>query len=123
MGCHLKRGENDQGGDFYSEYIETQAAATLAHISWLSRQPSFDLCLCLHEDWESDGFYVYELNPEARPSLAAHIVAQVAEVCPIDRSDIIEGRPAQGGIIRPTVDPRSRPQWPESFYLPTYKTQ
>jgi hypothetical protein len=77
----------------------------------------------LHEDWESDGFYVYELNPDHRPSLADHIVAQVAEVCPLDRSEIIEGRPAQGGIIRPNVDPRSRPQWPEAFYLLTYKTR
>jgi hypothetical protein len=115
--------ENDQGVDLNREYLEPKAAETLAHISWLNRQPLFDLSLCLHEDWESDGFYVYELNPEAKPSLADHIVAQVAEVCPIDRSDIIEGRPAQGGIIRPSVDPRSRPQWPEAFYLLTYKTQ
>jgi hypothetical protein len=117
------RRENDQGVDLNREYLDTKAAETLAHISWLSRQPSFDLCLCLHEDWESDGFYVYELNPDAKPSLADHIVAQVAEVCPVDQSDIIEGRPAQSGIIRPSVDPRSRPQWPESFYLLTYKTQ
>jgi hypothetical protein len=79
--------------------------------------------LCLHEDWESDGFYVYELNPDGRPSLADHMVAQVAEVCPVDLSEIIEDRPAQGGIIRPSVDPRSRPQWPEAFYLLTHKTR
>ena len=122
-GFRSNRRENDQGVDLNREYLDTKAPEALAHINWLSRQPAFDLCLCLHEDWESDGFYVYELNPEARPSLADHIVAQVAEVCPIDRSDVIEGRPAQGGIIRPAVDPRSRPQWPESFYLLTYKTR
>jgi hypothetical protein len=47
----------------------------------------------------------------------------VAEVCPLDFSEIIEGRPAHCGIIRPSVDPRSRPQWPEAFYLLTYKTR
>jgi murein peptide amidase A len=63
------------------------------------------------------------LNPDNRPSLADHIVAQVAEVCPLELSEIIEGRPAHGGIIRPSVDPRSRPQWPEAFYLLTYNTR
>jgi hypothetical protein len=122
-GLRLNRRENDQGVDLNREYLDTKAPETLAHINWLSRQTSFDLCMCLHEDWESDGFYVYELNPDNRPSLADHIVAQVAEVCPLDLSEIIEGRPAQRGIIRPGVDPRSRPQWPEAFYLLTYKTR
>jgi|ERR1051325_3719051 hypothetical protein len=122
-GFRLNRRENEQGIDLNRQYLNTKAKETLAHIEWLSRQAPFDLCLCLHEDWESDGFYVYELNPDSRPSLADHIVAQVAEVCPVDRSEIIEGRPAQNGIIRPSVDPRLRPDWPESFYLLTYKTR
>jgi protein MpaA len=122
-GLRLNRRENDQGVDLNREYLDTKAPETLAHIHWLSQQPSFHLCLCLHEDWESDGFYVYELNPDNRPSLAGHIVAQVSEVCPVDLSEIIEGRPAEGGIIRPSVDPRSRPQWPEAFYLLTYNTR
>src|SRR5437870_947595 len=91
-GLRLNRRENDQGVDLNREYLDTKAPETLAHINWLSRQTSFDLCMCLHEDWESDGFYVYELNPDNRPSLADHIVAQVAEVCPLDLSEIIEGR-------------------------------
>jgi murein peptide amidase A len=122
-GFRLNRRENDQGVDLNREYLNTRAPETLAHINWLSRQPTFEFCLCLHEDWESDGFYVYELNPENRPSLAEHVVAQVAEVCPIDLSEIIEGRPAQNGMIRPSVDPRSRPQWPEAFYLLSNKTR
>jgi hypothetical protein len=95
----------------------------VAHIAWLKRQPGFDLCLCLHEDWESHGFYLYEQNPEKQPSLAESIIAAVAEVCPIDPSEVIEGRPAQNGIIRPNLDPRTRPQWPEAFFLITHKTQ
>jgi hypothetical protein len=100
-----------------------EAAETRAHIAWLERQPQFDLCLLLHEDWESHGFYVYELNPENRPSLAEAIITRVAETCPIDRSEIIEGRPAQNGIIRPNMDPHTRPQWAEAFYLIVNKTR
>jgi succinylglutamate desuccinylase/aspartoacylase family protein len=122
-GFALNRRENDEGLDLNRQYLEPKAPETIAHMAWLERQPAFDLCLCLHEDWESHGFYVYELNPDNRPSLAGPIINQVAEVCPIDRSELIEGRPAQGGIIRPSVDPRSRPQWPESFFLLTRKTR
>jgi len=115
--------ENAHGIDLNRQYLQPQAPETVAHINWLEQQPSFDLCLCLHEDWESYGFYVYELNPDNRPSLAEAIVARVAEVCPIDASELIEGRPARHGIIRPNLDPRDRPQWPEAFYLLTYKTR
>jgi len=122
-GFVLNRRENEAGTDLNRQYLEPTEPETLAHIAWLNRQPSFDLCLCLHEDWESHGFYVYELNPDARPSLAELMVKRVADVCPIDPSEIIEGRPAQQGIIRPSIDPRSRPQWPEAFFLLSYKTR
>jgi hypothetical protein len=36
---------------------------------------------------------------------------------------MIEGRPAKNGIIRPDIDPRQRPEWPEAFYLLTHKTR
>jgi murein peptide amidase A len=122
-GFRLNRRENSQGLDLNRQYQNPIAQETLAHIAWLKRQPRFDLSLCLHEDWESHGFYVYELNPDHQPSLAEAIVQDVAEVCPIDCSELIEGRPAQKGIIRPSVDPRSRPDWPEAFFLITWKTR
>jgi protein MpaA len=115
--------ENRDGLDLNRQYLAPQAEETLAHIAWLKRQPPFDLCLCLHEDWEAHGFYLYELNPDRLPSLAEAIIGRVAQVCPIDRSQTIEGRPAQNGIIRPDLDPRSRPQWPEAFFLITHKTR
>ncbi len=122
-GFAMNRRENPEGCDLNRDYLNPSAAETKAHTDWLLRQPPFNLCLCLHEDWESDGFYVYELNPDNKPSLAEAIVAEVGRVCPIDTADLIEGRPARGGIIRPGIDPRSRPQWPEAFYLLTHKTR
>ena len=122
-GFRLNRRENAQGIDLNREYLQPKAEETLAHIAWLERQPTFDLCFCLHEDWESQGFYLYELNPDNRPSLAEAIVVGAAQVCPIDLSEVIEGRSAKGGIIRPSVDPRDRPQWPEAFFLLAHKTR
>jgi predicted deacylase len=123
MGFVLKHRENDRGIDLNRQYRHLEVAETRAHIAWLERQLQFDLCLCLHEDWESHGFYVYELNPENRPSLAEAMIARIAETCPIDRSETIEDRPAQNGIIRPNLDPRTRPQWAEAFYLIINKTR
>ena len=117
------RRENPQGLDLNRQYLNPTAPETVAHIQWLARQPAFDLSICVHEDWESSGFYVYELNPDGRPSLAERIVERVARVCPIDQSDLIEGRPARNGIIRPSLDPRSRPDWPEAFFLITHKSR
>jgi murein peptide amidase A len=122
-GFRLNRRENAQGLDLNRQYLDPKAAETAAHIRWLEAQPEFDLCLCLHEDWEAHGFYVYELNPSGKPSQAESIVEAVKGVCPIDTSELIEGRPARSGIIRPSVDPRDRPQWPESFYLLTHQTK
>jgi protein MpaA len=114
---------NGHGIDLNRDYLDFRSPEMRAHVAWLVQQPDFDLCLCLHEDWESQGFYVYELNPDAMATFAEAIVAGVAKVCPIDRSEIIEGRPAHNGIIRPSLDPGTRPQWPEAFWLITHKTR
>jgi hypothetical protein len=122
-GFPLNRRENIHGVDLNRQYLHLEAAEVRAHVAWLQRQPNFDACLSLHEDWEANGFYLYELNPDGRPSHAESIIDAVAKVCPVDPAPIIEGRPALGGIIRPSADPRSRPQWPESLYLLTNKSR
>jgi protein MpaA len=122
-GFPLNRRENRHGIDLNRQYLHLEAAETRAHVAWLDTLPSFDLALCLHEDWEANGFYLYELNPDQLPSHAAAMIRTVAEVCPIDLSPEIEGRPANGGVICPSADPASRPQWPEAFYLFTRKTR
>ncbi|HEY2329116.1 MAG TPA: M14 family metallocarboxypeptidase [Verrucomicrobiae bacterium] len=114
---------NADGIDLNRDYRHLESGEITAHVRWLERQPKFDLTLCLHEDWESHGFYVYELNPDGRVPLGDKIVAAVARVCPIDLSPVIEGREAQGGVIRPSLDPATRPQWPEAFWLLQNKTR
>ena len=121
----LARGtrENPDGRDLNRDYRSRSSAEVRAHVAWLDRQPAFDLTLCLHEDWETPGFYLYELNPDHRPSLAEPIVEAVRGVCPIDRSPTIDGRPASGGIIRPDGDPAKRERWPEAIYLRAHHTR
>ena len=122
-GFAANRRENAQGFDLNRQYLHLEAGETCAHVDWLQRQPDFDVAICLHEDWESLGFYLYELNPDNRPSHSEEMIRRVANVCPIDLSPEIEGRPASGGIVRPVTDPLLRPQWPEAFWLLTHKTR
>lgn len=122
-GFPLNRRENAAGTDLNRDYRHRQTAEIRAHVDWLNRQPTFDVTLCLHEDWEAPGFYLYELNPEDRSSLAPRIIEAVSSLCPIDPSPEIEGRTAAGGIIHPDLDPNTRPQWPEAFWLLQNRTR
>jgi murein peptide amidase A len=122
-GFPLNRRDTEPGIDPNRDYRHLRTPGTRAHVAWLERQPRFDLALCLHEDWESAGFYLYELNPEHRPTLAEPMIRAVQAICPVDPSSVIEGREARGGIIRPDLDPAKRPEWPESFYLIQNKTR
>ena len=115
--------ENADGIDLNRDYRHPQCDSTRAHIAWLKRQPKFDLYLCLHEDWESHGFYLYEQNPDGKISLAEKMISAVQKVCPIDNAEIIEDREARGGIIRPNIAPAERPAWPEAVWLIVQKSR
>jgi protein MpaA len=120
----LARGtrENAGGLDLNRDYRDPASAEVRAHIAWLQRQPRFDLALIVHEDWEAKGFYLYELNRTQQSGFAEPILEAVRTVCPIELAAQIDGRPADGGIIRPAGDPAKRDVWPESIYLHVHHT-
>jgi murein peptide amidase A len=123
-GFSMNSRENAAGIDLNRDYLRPVSPEVRRHVAWMESQPEFDVTLCLHEDWEAHGFYLYELNPDRRPSLAERMVAAAAESCPIDGSPEIDGRPTFApGIIRPAIDLAARPVWPEAFYLLQHKTR
>ena len=110
--------ENGEGIDLNRDYRGLVAPETRAHVAWLTSQPSFDLNICVHEDWESAGYYVYELNPDGRAGLAHAMIEAAEALGRIEEAAIIDGHPiSERGIIRPVSDPGQRPQWPETIYL------
>ena len=122
-GLRVSTRENAEGHDLNRDYLHLRTTEVRAHVELLQRWPEFDLAVCLHEDWEARGFYLYELNLTPQPDLAEEIGRCVAPYCPIDPSLEIDGRPANQGVIRPSADPRTRPDWPEAFYLLQHKTR
>lgn len=118
VGLQTGTREDAQMRDLNRDYQDKLSVEVQAHTGWLQRQAPFELALCLHEDWESTGFYLYELNPTNRPSLAPGMINAVEPIIPIDPAGTIDGRPAaEPGIIRPISDPLLRENWPEAIYL------
>jgi protein MpaA len=122
LGFTLNQREDANGIDLNRDYRNPKSPETRAHIAWLERQSNFDFHLSLHEDWESAGFYLYDVHPELSGNLAETVVEAVSKVCPIDMSAMIEEREAHGGIVRPKILPLDRPDWPEGFYLIKHKS-
>lgn len=116
-GFAQNRRANAQGLDLNRDYRHLASPEVRAHVAWLRSQPRFDLTICLHEDWEAHGFYVYELHAPTEPACAPRVIRAVETVAPVDRSPEIDGRPARDGMIFPSLDLEARAQWPEALYL------
>ncbi len=67
----------------------------------------FRLALTLHEDFDAQGLYLYEIRG-AKPYWGEQLAGAVAKWMPADARRQIEGRPARGGVIRPRLDQRTR---------------
>ncbi len=115
--------ENRTGTDLNRDYRDIQSPEVWAHTEWIDGLPKFDFGICLHEDWEANGFYLYELNPDNLPAVSEDVIDAVGLACPIDRSERIDDRPASGGILKPLVSPNARLLWPEAFYIVLKKTR
>ncbi len=123
-GFTLGTRENSDAVDLNRDYKDLRTAEITAHVRWLERQPSFDTTFCLHEDWESTGFYLYELNPDGLHTLADTLIAAARVHGPIETASVIDGREIhEPGIIRPVSDPLMRETWPEAIYLRHHHTR
>jgi protein MpaA len=123
-GLQLKTRENAAGIDLNRDYRSRQSPEVQAHTAWLSALPPFDLSLVLHEDWEADGYYLYEVNYHYLPSPGARIIEAVRDICPIQPTSTIDGLwQCENGIIHPNLRPEERPQWAEAMYLVAHKTK
>lgn len=76
----------------------------------------FDFTICLHEDYDATGFYIYELAATGVSRVGPAIVKTVSKFLPIERRAIIEGRRASDGVVtRPMESLRRRRHWPEAI--------
>jgi protein MpaA len=110
--------ENKNGVDLNRDYRDPQSEEVRAHTAWIRSLQNVDLALHLHEDWEAEGYYAYEVNPHNFPPIAPRIIEAVREVCPIQGNAKIDTLwDCVDGVIRPNLKPEERPLWAEAVFL------
>jgi hypothetical protein len=63
----------------------------------------FEAAIDLHEDWESPGYYLYELRRGAA-RIGTELVRRVSDVCPVNTNSCIEGAEARAGVVYADLD-------------------
>jgi len=76
----------------------------------------YDVALCLHEDYDGQGCYVYE-PVVGEPHWGEDIVALAPPSLPIDPRPNIDGRNAVGGVVRVDLRPDDFAFLPEAALL------
>lgn len=119
LGLELHTRENPDGIDLNRDYgLSPRSLESRLHKAWLTDR-HFDLAVCLHEDFEATGGYLYELKQEDAPSHAQPILDAMKPFVGIDPADEIDGMPARAGLMHPPKDllSRDRPDLAEALYL------
>lgn len=117
-GIALGTRNNPEDIDLNRDYASFRSRETQSHRDWLL--PSLNalhLSIHLHEDWEMEGFYFYELPCPVQGSRAAAIRSAAARHLPIETSSEIDGHPASDGVIAPTNTRENLEGWPEALFF------
>ena len=111
--------ENACGVDLNRDYWLGGTQEVAAHVAWLDALATPDLFISLHEDWETAGFYFYEINlHDDRPQRAKQILDAVRPWFPPELGPEIDGHEArEPGWIYHAAEPDLPEGWPEAIYL------
>jgi len=105
-----------EGRDLNRTYHDDAVPQTAAHKAVLTGW-RFDLAIALHEDYDANGVYIYELKG-VRPYFGEELLAVAAKHLPADTRRTIEGRRStSAGLVRRTITPDLMPLHPEAFRL------
>ncbi len=111
--------ENDRGADLNRDYWLRETPEVTAHTLWLDTIATPDLVVSLHEDWETSGFYFYEINlGEDDPQRAQRILESVSPWFRAEPGPEIDGHEVrEDGWIYHAAEPDLPEGWPEAIYL------
>jgi protein MpaA len=109
---------NVDGHDLNRDYLARATREVAQHAGWLESLAVPELFLSLHEDWETSGFYLYEINTSGNESFARKVIAAVAPIFPPEPEATIDDHPvtAPGWIYHP-ADPDIPGDWPEAIFI------
>ena len=110
---------NLAGLDLNRDYWKRRTSEVQAHAGWLESMPAPALFLSLHEDWESAGFYLYEINlGRDQPQRASAIIEAVRPWFNPEPGPDIDGHLARApGWIYHEAEADLPQGWPEAIFL------
>ncbi len=111
--------ENGDGTDLNRDYWLRETLEITAHTRWLDTIATPDLVVSLHEDWETTGFYFYEINLGVDdPQRAQQILQAVRPWFSPEPGPEIDGHEVRAdGWIYHAAEPDLPEGWPEAIYL------
>src|ERR1700730_17056843 len=82
----------------------------------LLRDRKFRLAMCLHEDYDAQGVYLYEIRKKLT-TFGKELLSAAGYYIPVDARRMIEGRRAQQGWIARRVNPKRFPILAQGIYV------
>lgn len=106
----------DPAGFDLNRAFKGPSAPLVRALKNLVRWRRFDLAIMLHEDYDADGCYLYEVD-RTKTVWGRAILDRMAAVIPPDTRRSIEGHRADRGLIRRRVNPGALTFFPEAIWM------
>ena len=83
----------------------------------------FDISIELHEDSDSNGYYLFQKSNEPNGlKIGLKVIEAVKEIIPINLDDTIDNMPSENGVIHKIKDIEEMEWWPMACYSLAMKT-
>ncbi len=118
IGCVAGTRENGRGLDMNRDYFHQCSSEVRGHVGWLEKRDP-ELFISLHEDWESEGFYYYEINL-GLDSVARYeyLAGEIMGCMPLEEGLEIDGHEVRRrGWIYHDAESDEMECWPEAIYM------
>lgn len=115
VGLTLNTRADHRGIDINRRFHDAEDAICGPWQRWITGKAT-RLGLCLHEDYDAQGIYLYELN-HGRRTAGHGIIHGCSRVIAPDPRGNIDGQRARGGVIRRRTLPTHLPGMPEAVEL------
>lgn len=111
--------ENRNGIDLNRDFYRKESGEIRAFTRWWEEQSQgCHLHISLHEDWETGGLYLYEINTGPVTSFSGKILESIRDIVPLEEEGPVDGHELSApGLILHEPEPDEGFGWPEAIWL------
>lgn len=109
---------DSKGIDLNRDYKSQKSNKTKLHKEIIDEFGTPDVSIALHEDWGSNGFYIYKQCDDDIKDSSDELIDDVSKEFPIDKHDTIDHhKVSKTGIINVIKNKPNRKKYTESLWL------